>query len=130
MEYVWSFLRCLVDVAGPPDQPAFLAPVSPTGFEFAASVRDRENGNLERSVRALGSLDHGTACDEHDQQHHEEKISGEKHGCLLKPRLPDEGVRNSICVQIEQYNTVLRGAQADCLPGVVTHGYIVTHPAG
>jgi hypothetical protein len=85
MEYVWGFLRCLVDVAGPPDQPAFLAPVSPTRLKFAASVRDRENGDLDRSVRPLGSLDYSAACGEHDQQYHEEKISGEKHGCLLKP---------------------------------------------
>ena len=100
MEYVWGLLRCLVDVAGPPDQPAFLAPVSPTRLKFAASVRDRENGDLDRSVRPLGSLDYSAACGEHDQQYHEEKISGEKHGCLLKPPRLDEGVRNSICVQM------------------------------
>ena len=65
MEYVWGLLRCLVDVAGPPDQPAFLAPVSPTGLELAARVRDRENRDLKRSVRPLGSLDHSAAG--HDQ---------------------------------------------------------------
>ena len=94
MEYVWSFLRCLVDVAGPPDQPAFLAPVSPTRLKFAASVRDRENGDLEGAVRPLGSLDHSTARGQHYQQYNEEKIPGEKHGCLLKPPQLDEGVRN------------------------------------
>jgi hypothetical protein len=89
MEYVWGFLRCLVDVAGPPDQPAFLAPVSPTRLQFATSIRDRQDGDFERSVRPLSSLDDSAACGEHDQEHHEEKISGKKHGCLLKPRLPD-----------------------------------------
>jgi hypothetical protein len=98
MEYVWGLLRCLVYVAGPPDQPAFLAPVSPTGLKLAASVRDRENGDLERSVGPLGSLDHGAACGQHYQQYYKEKIPGEKHGCLLMPPQLDEGVRNSTCL--------------------------------
>ena len=56
MKHICGFLLCLIDVAGPPDQPAFLAPVSATGLQFAASVRDRQNRDLERSVGPLGSL--------------------------------------------------------------------------
>jgi hypothetical protein len=98
MEYVWGLLLCLVDVAGPPDQPAFLAPVSPTRLQFTASIRDRKNGNLKRSVRPLGAPHHSATCGEHDDDCYEEKIPDEKHGCLLKPRLPDEEVPNSACI--------------------------------
>jgi hypothetical protein len=96
MEYVWGFLRCLVDVAGPPDQPAFLAPVSPTRLKFAASVRDRENGDLDRSVRPLGSLDHSAACDHKAREPNEKESSVREHIHLLRPRRAWERNPNQI----------------------------------
>ena len=96
MEYVWSFLRCLVDVAGPPDQPAFLAPVSPTRLKFAASVRDRENGDLEGAVRPLGSLDHSAARDHETRERNEKESSAREHIHLLRPRRAWERNPNQI----------------------------------
>jgi hypothetical protein len=97
MEHVRCFLRYLVDVAGPPDQPAFLAPVSPTGLEFAPGVRDGQDGYLVRSVRLLSALDHGAARREHHDERNKEKIPTEKHGCLLKPQWLDGKACNSAC---------------------------------
>ena len=67
MEHVRAFLHYLVDVAGPPDQPAFLAPVSATGLEFSSSVCNGKDGDLVRSFRLLSSLDNSASRREHDQ---------------------------------------------------------------
>lgn len=71
------FCCCAVDVAGPPDQPAFLAPVSATGLEFASSVRRREDGDGERTLRHGRMLLHGAAGRHERQQYRNEDGSSE-----------------------------------------------------
>jgi len=88
MKNVGYFLLRLVDVAGPPDQPAFLAPVSATGLELAPRVADRQNGHVERTHgprRLLHPLSCRAARDQEPDQKDEERSSTWEHGHLLKP---------------------------------------------
>ena len=84
MEYVWGFLRCLVDVAGPPDQPAFLAPVSPAGLELAARVRGGEQGHLKRALGTLDPLLRGAAGHEERRQENDRACAVEQRCTLLR----------------------------------------------
>jgi hypothetical protein len=84
MQNVGRLLPDLVDVAGPPDQPAFLAPVSPTGLEFSSSIGHGKNSNLERPFGRLDALNCRASRHKEPGQQHPEKSSVTEHRYLLR----------------------------------------------
>ena len=61
---VRQFFPRLVEIAGPPDQPAFLATVSATGLQFAPRLGGRKQRHLKGTLRSLRVLHAGAAGDQ------------------------------------------------------------------